>query len=643
MASLDPSSFTLSLRPKGAQGADDEPVARLVERIYEERGHFRNVTEDSLQAEIEAQERGEASSSVGDDGDGETVADDKRKREELVSAKVEMLKQLGSAANEALTALDFVSLLESRAAPQQAMKSMSPLLQQLVPTGSLGFDKWQMPPPDPAKQRKDEAVSHGWRAQNLESSADSLLKAASRLESEVKKETRYWEQVLSIKEKGWPVSRVPQEKHMLGVHFGFGEAAPYFRQRGFSPLRRNADGGIEFDPTLTDSPKALRVRIVENGEIRGTSQIPTLVGAMDPSIDELIRRAKDSLFEQELHHEILLETWQLLPYNVTVKDSAINVPLGSPDSLTRSHGASTLGAGRSIRLDLVAIEQELPEISSNAEDPLAEEIACVLRLLLAETHRQRLLQKSEPPPPLSDKRRPAIEATILRPILSHFYHMNASHSILQHMESLSKALNRAGMACKFAISTEYGLPDLSLPGLRRNTKLSAGDKLIRSLRGPIFSLSSFSLPSSASVESKDITIAIRTHISAQSFGTEYALHVPASISKILRPDEDESTSSPSRFMFTSGSEACEYLDFLLSLDVAHFVVSKYKDTLAGVDYVPEAENNKARLKVEFSEGRLNLAWVRKGKSMNTKKVVWAPEGGEVRSLKQVLREVLDDT
>ena len=41
----------------------------------------------------------------------------------------------------------------------------------------------------------------------LESATDHILKAAKQLETEVRRETKYWGEVLSISEKGWPIRR----------------------------------------------------------------------------------------------------------------------------------------------------------------------------------------------------------------------------------------------------------------------------------------------------------------------------------------------------------------------------------------------------------------------------------------------------
>jgi mediator of RNA polymerase II transcription subunit 17 len=129
---------------------------------------------------------------------------------------------------ETMFALDFVSLLLSKQAPRQAETSMSAFLKQVAPLGSLNAEVVH-PPPKPESTTKDvSAVSRGWRTQNFNAAANKLLQAASRLETEVASETRYWNEVLAVKDKGWKVSRLPIERQSLGVQYGFieGERIP---------------------------------------------------------------------------------------------------------------------------------------------------------------------------------------------------------------------------------------------------------------------------------------------------------------------------------------------------------------------------------------------------------------------------------
>ena len=124
---------------------------------------------------------------------------------------------------ESSMALDFVSLLLSKQSPATAQSTMSQYLKATLPLGTLGGEVVQMPQLSDLEKRHEEMVSIGWRMQSLNKAADSLLGSASRLEEEVGRETTYWSQVLAVKEKRWPLFRLPREKHTLAVRYGFAE------------------------------------------------------------------------------------------------------------------------------------------------------------------------------------------------------------------------------------------------------------------------------------------------------------------------------------------------------------------------------------------------------------------------------------
>lgn len=122
---------------------------------------------------------------------------------------------------ETMFALDFVSLILSKHAPRQAETSMSPFLKQAVPLGSLNAEVVNPRPKSESIERDIKTVSRGWRIQSFNAAADKLLKSATRLEDEVASETRYWSEVLTVKDKGWKVCRLPRERQALGVQYGF--------------------------------------------------------------------------------------------------------------------------------------------------------------------------------------------------------------------------------------------------------------------------------------------------------------------------------------------------------------------------------------------------------------------------------------
>jgi hypothetical protein len=85
------------------------------------------------------------------------------------------------------------------------------------------------------------------------------------------------------------------------------------------------DGGIILDPNLAIKPKTLRIRITENGKVTGSSQLPVESAGEGLAVEKSIRLARDSLLEEELFYEMSLETRQLLPYGVRLRDSIITV------------------------------------------------------------------------------------------------------------------------------------------------------------------------------------------------------------------------------------------------------------------------------------------------------------------------------
>lgn len=120
-------------------------------------------------------------------------------------------------------ALETISLLLSKDTPMQASLSLSQDLRNSVGMGTMGMDKVHAPFVTEEQQRDYKTVARGWKSQALNKSVDSILASASRLEEEIGLETRYWEEVLGVSNKGWAISRLPQANHILGVTFGFSE------------------------------------------------------------------------------------------------------------------------------------------------------------------------------------------------------------------------------------------------------------------------------------------------------------------------------------------------------------------------------------------------------------------------------------
>jgi mediator of RNA polymerase II transcription subunit 17 len=101
--------------------------------------------------------------------------------------------------------------------------------------GSLGADKLSASRYTDAQKLENKGVAKAWKIQSLNKTVDTILESATRLEKEIEKETKYWEQILTVSDAGWALCRLPNEKHTLGVRYGFAEGI-LFRSKSDGPV-----------------------------------------------------------------------------------------------------------------------------------------------------------------------------------------------------------------------------------------------------------------------------------------------------------------------------------------------------------------------------------------------------------------------
>lgn len=497
----------------------------------------------------------------------------------------------------ATNALDLVSLVLSQDPNKRSLNFFSPTfreqgLDQGIPLGSFGLSRekheHRIRKPEEQQRLQDvearqEVVAQGARMGALDSSVDDILKAAKHLEKEIRRETKYWHEIVSVSDKGWPIQRLRQNvRHApFAVRYGLPEASDHFKARGFAPLQMDKDGSIILDPALALKPKILRVRLSVDGEITGTSQIPVDGDLASQSLEKSIQTARDSLLEEELYYEMSLETRQLLAYGVEFRDSIIYVD--APQMGNKSQK-------RKLLIDCVPRDDPIASSQSREHDWLARNIAEGLRLLLAHEHSMRLYRRSQLPPPLTGKKQEKQPPPLLRTLLAVIHHIEGVDSLYVYLASVAQTLYSAGLDVALDTTRETSWAKLveSLGASSKNG-LSATDQLFEIFMKPFDGKATLTLPTSNATQPETLSIVTRTIIGQPTFGTEHRLALPSTLSSDLGLFHQQK--------FTSVEELKSYLDWILSLHIAHRLLKNDYSSCAQV------RSQEARLSIRSKDAK----------------------------------------
>jgi mediator of RNA polymerase II transcription subunit 17 len=334
-------------------------------------------------------------------------------------------------------------------------------------------------------------------------------------------------------------------------------------------------------------------------KITGSSQLPVESAGEGLAVEKSIRLARDSLLEEELFHEMSLETRQLLPYGVRLRDSVITVD-----------APGTNVSPRQLLIDCIPREDKIPNGQDHTYDWLTQAIAEALRLLLTHEHSMRLYRRTQLPPPFTSRKQERKTPPLLRTLLAILHHLQNVDSLFAYLNKVSDTLGSAGLETPVETSREESLGKLRDSLATSNRKdLSASDQLLDMFTRPYTGKATVTLPSNQASSTEQLVVAIRTVIGAPTFGTEYKLTLPSSVAT------DLGLSTENRFQ--TSADIVSYLDWVLSLHIAHRVLKgEYADraatkgTEARVTIASKSSKKglsaKRNITVELSEGLLAL-------------------------------------
>ncbi|KAG5942798.1 hypothetical protein E4U60_007127 [Claviceps pazoutovae] len=515
----------LSLRPFPVADRAPKNLAEFISRVNAQPGGFRDLTEEKLRDEIRSRDGlGLAPDSDPEDVDMSDAGNEEDQAKDPSLARNEVLKNIEIASNTAMLTLDSLSLLLSKQSPTQASLTLSQQLRDMVGIGTLGADRLDEPTAKPPQQpAEQEEVAMGLTLMQINQARDAADETGKFLQREVEVEGRYWRDIVAVKEAGWAICRMPKERHTLAVKFGFSEAAAEFKNNGLAPMNRGPDGSIDLDlGGLGDVSEGLVVAYEKNGKVVGRS-VPRRRKAPNDgaSLVSRVLEARNTIFSQELWHELMCEARTLAAYDVKLQGSTITFRVDDSSSIIlelvalESHptmddeSSSDKGSGSdnntsnknhydesNIHMNNDSNDNDFHDNStsnninntSNTSDTkytaMAETISLSLHILLSYAHRYNELMRIRPVPPHISRTRGQQAYALLRPVIARIMSIRSIQECTEFIGNMTKALHNAGFrSSSFILKTPpYSVVDATT---HSPNQPAGSQSLIRNMLLPI--------------------------------------------------------------------------------------------------------------------------------------------------------------
>lgn len=378
-----------------------------------------------------------------------------------------------------MIAVDFVSLLLSKDRPTQALQTLSPIVRDKAGIGTLsagrianaaqaaralqsqtggggggggssGLSAAEVQALDETTrfnaqrliEHKTECV--GWQLLAMDRASEVLKVGRKRLRAEMRREEKYWSEVLAVRDKGWTLSRMPGQRRVLRVKFGFSESAPDLRALSFAPLRRVKNGQVALDLSALGAPSAIVVTLRKKGGQVQTGRSPLATRLADSaSLEDRILEARNTVNAKELWRELNREARLMISHGIVFRDAEIVFPAGANtegiitiEPLYHRPSANTSAAEKKKRAAEATYDPKLNDIAAG--------ICTSLQLFLAHGHRDHYRQRSSPQPLTDAVPQPPIYY-MLRPIVANLKYEKAIQHTSGYLADVCGILHGLGL------------------------------------------------------------------------------------------------------------------------------------------------------------------------------------------------------
>lgn len=407
-----------------------------------------------------------------------------------------------------------------------------------------------------------------------------------------------------------------------------------FHDRGLAALRRDAEGNVNLDRGMRSSKdRVLRVRVLNQGKPTGShGKVPDHVFDGAP-VETLILNARNSIFDEELHHELHREARIYPNHGIRCIDDRIFLPFTDQ---------------KEIEIDLLSSTTDETSINLDLSDSLvAGSIAISLRVLLLHAHRQNLHRRSLPPPRITENKTPRPVHAILRPIVENLQHRSAMDSLQKFLNQVSEPLLAAGL--NLGIEEPTSPYHLKTSLTTTAPSISVTEAFINALAIPLQSSITISLPSGLTT----VKLEIRTSLQHPFWGTTLQ-------SSILSSQSGSTMARIPQLMQTTSPAALEdHVLHLVQLDILSLLASSRDigdkwtivSPLAGLlDRTNKSTGISDRISISVGKDHLISHWQRRGQGLNLvgtqnwkSSIRQSSKESKVRGLLATVREAFKDS
>ncbi|ORX58704.1 hypothetical protein DM01DRAFT_1381378 [Hesseltinella vesiculosa] len=409
----------------------DEQLMRNVDRIWFERGDWKQITEQGLQQAIAKQTSTKDAPSQPDlqqPIDTVSTTDEPSvPAVDLAKLRESVISKLYFAKCEIDVALDVINILAADNRTSTSSNTGSGLINSIItgagqvhgmngdtssagpnnnnlvlPPGTLHATYVAKPRPTEKAHFEQTQLTLGLKRKQQEAAANYLKKAASNLQSLVDEEQAFWEKAILVRRNHWLMQASTNastgESGFL-VRYGFTDVGSDFAEVSYGEMLRSERGEKEpVQLTLPHNiPKSVRVTVQTQhldgpplpSENQGQSLF-SVYGEQEDDIQQRLLDAQSSVYDSEIFSRVLAEA-QGVTNNIQFEGDAITISLGGQVDVKIQRVPHPSSAhnniGNGIEDDSMDVDA-LPKPDTLMLQGKAIELA--LRLLMTQRHRFNL-------------------------------------------------------------------------------------------------------------------------------------------------------------------------------------------------------------------------------------------------------------